>query len=240
MGYCVSSGVIGTVQLIYFKQFWTTHFSDMTLMIGGLTLFAAAQLLVINWGPVSMLSASSRLVAECVVVCAGSSDAHVAVRDVHVHRVRHRIPHRQQRGEQTSSHMCVFMYFMCANIQVLGVFSSLQKAGKQAKAQGQFAFMGSLARVVMPIATGYLEQYVEYSSSFSMVLILMSFSLIGVALLYSEIVFFSSPTLASQAVYDSTDPAHKLSTTSLFMIGLYSLTALVALMATVDFGVPGW
>ncbi len=86
--------------------------------------------------------------------------------------------------------------------QVLGVFSSLQKSGKQAKAQGQFAFSGSLARVLMPVATGFLEQYVEYSSSFSMVLVLMSVSLVGVGLLYQEIEFFSSSDSASHSIFE--------------------------------------
>lgn len=46
------AGVIGTVQLIFFKEFWCKRFSDMELMLGGMGLFALAQLLVINWGPV--------------------------------------------------------------------------------------------------------------------------------------------------------------------------------------------
>ena len=44
--------MIGTIQLVFFKQFWSARFSDTQLMMGGMTLFAAAQLLVINWGPV--------------------------------------------------------------------------------------------------------------------------------------------------------------------------------------------
>ena len=54
-----------------------------------------------------------------------------------------------------------------SNSAALGTFSSIQKAGKQAKAQGQFAMMGSLARVIFPIAASYLESEVEYSSAFA-------------------------------------------------------------------------
>lgn len=43
------AGTIGTIQLIFYKQFWTMNFSDMTLMLGGLTLTLIAQILVINW-----------------------------------------------------------------------------------------------------------------------------------------------------------------------------------------------
>eukprot|EP01039_Chlorochromonas_danica_P003407 gene3407-3733_t len=50
------------------------------------------------------------------------------------------------------------------NSAVLGIFSVLQKTGKQAKAQSLFAFMGSLARVICPIISGYMEQYVETDS----------------------------------------------------------------------------
>lgn len=50
------SGIIGTVQLVFFRQFWCARFTDIQLMLGALLLFAAAQLLVINWGPVSGVS----------------------------------------------------------------------------------------------------------------------------------------------------------------------------------------
>ena len=53
--------------------------------------------------------------------------------------------------------------------QVLGSFSTIQKAGRQAKAQGQFALMGSLARVIFPILSGLVEQYCEETSSFALV-----------------------------------------------------------------------
>ncbi len=49
-------GLIGTVQLVFFRQFWCACFSDMQLMLGGLVLFAAAQLLVVNWGEVSYVA----------------------------------------------------------------------------------------------------------------------------------------------------------------------------------------
>lgn len=43
------AGTIGTIQLIFYKQFWTLNFTDMTLMLGGLSLTLIAQILVINW-----------------------------------------------------------------------------------------------------------------------------------------------------------------------------------------------
>lgn len=54
-------------------------------------------------------------------------------------------------------------------MQVLGSFSTIQKAGRQAKAQGQFALMGSLARVVFPILSGLVEEYFEETAAFALV-----------------------------------------------------------------------
>jgi len=45
--------VLGTIQLAFFKQFWTKNFSDINLMMGGLVLLSLSQFLVINVGPVS-------------------------------------------------------------------------------------------------------------------------------------------------------------------------------------------
>ena len=54
-------------------------------------------------------------------------------------------------------------------MKVLGSFSTIQKAGRQAKAQGQFALMGSLARVVFPILSGIVEEYLEETAAFALV-----------------------------------------------------------------------
>ena len=67
----------------------------------------------------------------------------------------------------------------------------LQKSGRQAGAQGQFALMGSLARVFLPIISGYFEFYIEESSSFSIVLILMAVSSIGVLFHYEKVLYFT-------------------------------------------------
>ncbi len=125
-------------------------------------------------------------------------------------------------------------------VQVLGVFSSLQKAGKQAKAQSHFAFMGSLARVIMPIMTGVLKFHVDYSSAFSLVLILLAVAMAGVVLLYHEIVFFSSPVLASSAIYDTKAAQHQLSAADMVAVGCTAITGAVAVLSMVDWGIVGW
>ncbi len=127
-----------------------------------------------------------------------------------------------------------------SNSAVLGVFSSLQKAGRQAKAQGHFALMGSLARVLMPIATGFLEAYVEYSSSFALVLILMSASIAGAVLLDKEIVFFSSPVLASTAVFDIKAEHNKMTTPGIITLCICGVATFVALLTMADWGVASW
>lgn len=78
-----------------------------------------------------------------------------------------------------------------AKSAVLGSFSTIQKAGRQAKAQGQFALMGSLARVIMPVLSGYVEQYVEETGSYELVLLLMAISLMGVAYMNKRIQYFT-------------------------------------------------
>lgn len=127
-----------------------------------------------------------------------------------------------------------------SNSAVLGVFSSLQKAGKQARAQGHFAFMGSLARVIMPIVTGYLETNVEYSASFALVLILLSASIAGALLLHHEIVFFSSPVLASTVCYDPTASQHRIGLATIVTVCACCVSSLVALLTMLDWGVRGW
>lgn len=127
-----------------------------------------------------------------------------------------------------------------SNSAVLGVFSSLQKAGKQAHAQGQFAFTGSLARVILPVVTGYLEAKVEYSASFALVLIMLSASIAGALLLHHEIVFFSSPLLASTVCYDSTASGHQVSVATMAVVGGCCLASVVALLTMADWGVRGW
>ena len=77
------------------------------------------------------------------------------------------------------------------NSGVLGLFSMLQKSGRQGSAQGQFALFGSLARIILPIISGYFEQYIEESSSFSIVLVLMAISAILVLFHYDKIEYFT-------------------------------------------------
>eukprot|EP01039_Chlorochromonas_danica_P005842 gene5842-6433_t len=75
------------------------------------------------------------------------------------------------------------------NSAVLGIFSILQKTGKQGKTQSLFAFMGSFARVVCPIISGYMEQYVKTGASFGFVLILVTISIFAVMVLRAEILY---------------------------------------------------
>lgn len=47
--------MIGTLQLVFFKQVWTKNFSDINLMMGGLCFLGLSQLLVVNLGEVRLL-----------------------------------------------------------------------------------------------------------------------------------------------------------------------------------------
>jgi hypothetical protein len=46
------------------------------------------------------------------------------------------------------------------NSAVLGCFSNIQKRGKQGRLQSHFALMGSLARVIFPLLTSYVERFI--------------------------------------------------------------------------------
>eukprot|EP01040_Poterioochromonas_malhamensis_P013442 gene13442-14787_t len=45
------AGILGTIQLIYFKELWVNNFSDYALMSGGLMFMIISQAFVINWEP---------------------------------------------------------------------------------------------------------------------------------------------------------------------------------------------
>jgi hypothetical protein len=89
----------------------------------------------------------------------------------------------------------VALYFMYSfgypvgNSAVLGCFSSLQKTGRQATAQSNFALMGSLARVIFPILSGVFESYVGSYSAFSLALFFSSLSVVCIAYLAQGIVY---------------------------------------------------
>mmetsp|Transcript_6815 Transcript_6815/g.9568 ORF Transcript_6815/g.9568 Transcript_6815/m.9568 type:complete len:105 (+) Transcript_6815:1643-1957(+) len=51
--------------------------------------------------------------------------------------------------------------------------------------------MGSLARVILPVLSGYVEQYVEETGSFALVQFMMGLSLCAVVCMYNKIVFFT-------------------------------------------------
>jgi len=46
-----SSGLLGTLMLLLYKQLWTRYYTDYALILGGLLLACVVQLLVVNWTP---------------------------------------------------------------------------------------------------------------------------------------------------------------------------------------------
>lgn len=72
----------------------------------------------------------------------------------------------------------VLMYaigYPIGHTAVLGAFSKIQKSGTHGSLQGWFASAGSLARIIIPIITGYLDTAVD-NAPFGMVLILLTIS----------------------------------------------------------------
>jgi MFS family permease len=100
------------------------------------------------------------------------------------------------------------MYAICyplSNSAALGLFSKLQKSGRQAQAQSQNAFMGSLARVIMPVVAGYFEEYVKSTSCFSLTLFMMALSIIVVVWNQNKILHFTTGKAEKDAPLESKD-----------------------------------
>ena len=86
------------------------------------------------------------------------------------------------------------------NSAALGSFSMVQKAGRMAKAQSQFSRMGSAARVIMPVLSEAVTQYVQDQGGFSVGLFMMAITLIGMLLNYNKILFY---TVGHDSIDDS-------------------------------------
>lgn len=214
LGLIVSgAGALGTFQLIFFKQLWSKHFSDYTLMWIGLSAILLSQSIVINWTKTEQKPLYMIVLATYVMYGFG---------------------------------------YPIANSAVLGCFAKLQKTGRQAKVLSLFAFMGSLARVVMPVVSSQFE-LVEKTASFSIVAILMVFSLLGVFLYAGSINYFSSSTTkgSSSTVCTSTRKAgvavaygrnviHGLGAQQYLAIGLCILATTIYLETICDWGVQSW
>lgn len=202
LGFLVSmAGLIGTVQLLFFKQFWTNRFTDYQLMVGGVMMTWAAQFLVINFGPDNKRSVLYTLAALFIVYGIG---------------------------------------YPVSNSAVLGCFSKLQKSGRQATAQSQFALMGSASRVVIPILSGYMEQYLEGTSSFGMVALLMMISLCGVVLYQRPIQYFTQDEVAAEGWSSLLLQNEKMTVSQWSTVFITMTTTALVIGSMFDWGVHGW
>jgi MFS family permease len=201
------AGMIGTMQLIFFKQIWTNYWSDYSLMVFGLIIMSFAQGFVIDWGPNYHKPIWMLILAIGLVYSLG---------------------------------------YPVANTAVLGCFSKLQKTKKQGLMQSLFALVGSLARVCMPVLSGYFEKYVEENSSFGLAGILMAISLIGTAYFQTRIIRASSTLSEDQLDFKylrdillqpDTD---RWSSQQIIMIVLCLLLVGAIIGSMLDWGVAGW
>lgn len=197
-------GILGTLQLIFFKEFWCKYFSDMTLMLGGISIMTLAQCLPSNFGP-----DESRMPWQF----------------------------------STSFLLIYSLGYPLGNSAVLGLFSSLQKSGRQGKAQSQFALAGSVARVVMPIISGYLNQYVEATAAFGLCISLMSISIICIIWNYWKIMFFAYAIDKSGDIIEDSpycDRNRPFSVLQWSFLVFWCLLAAIGVLIIFDFGVPTW
>jgi ceroid-lipofuscinosis MFS transporter 7 len=166
MGLLVSgAGLLGTLQLLFYKQLWTTWqgLSDYFLMLLGLFILVVAQAFVIIW-----------------------ADSPLTVGGVEQ-------PQQQLWQVVVALYLVYGLGYPMANAAVLGCFSKLQRDQKQGVSQSLFALMGSLARVIVPITSGYAESFMETSSSFGMVCLLILISLMVLVLLEEPIIASTQP-----------------------------------------------
>lgn len=197
-------GTIGTIQLIFFKEFWCAYFSDMTLMLSGIGMMGVAQCLMVNFGP--------------------DTD------------------HQPWRFS-VAFFLIYAIAYPLGNSAVLGMFSALQKSGKQGKAQGQFALFGSIARVVNPVLAGLVNQYFDPTSAFGLALSLMGISLMGIYYFYWKIMYFA---LAfgkdGKAIADSpyADRNRPLDLNQWVLIVVFGLISIVGILSIFDFGDAEW
>ena len=149
LGLIVSiSGVVGFVQLIYFKEIYTNRVSDVTIMLGGIAIMIVAQLLMISFNDESASVSVNRYVCSLILMYAfGYPIGHTAV---------------------------------------LGAFSKVKKAEPQAALMGYFAAAGSLARIVVPIVSGYMDSYAD-NSPFCANLFILSLSYLSILVLAEKI-----------------------------------------------------
>ena len=106
----------------------------------------------------------------------------------------------------------IMMYgfgYPLAQTATLGAFSKLQSAGPQAALMGYFATAGSLARIVIPIMTGYLDK-LQDNSPFLLIIFMVSLSYAAVVLLKGTIsacLSSSANTSAEDSIEAGTDTA---------------------------------
>jgi MFS family permease len=186
-----AAGFVGTLQMIYFKQFWSNRFSDYSLMLGGLGLITFSQLLVIPFSSSSKEPKLWQIVLALIVMYSFS--------------------------------------YPVGNSAILGSFSKIQKTGKQALFQSHFALMGSVARICFPLASGYSETYLIANSSFNLVMITASLSLILVIYWKEQILYYtaSSEEIDQVAGWSGLQRWQLLSMSIFFVficLGIYSMS----------------
>lgn len=187
------AGSAGTINFLFFKEFWTKNFSDMAMMQGGLLLMGLPQFLDIHFGNTEFYNLWRFLLPLFLMYSIG---------------------------------------YPVGNSAILGSFSKLQRTNRQSKAQGQFAFMGSLARIVFPIISGYLEEYIEETSAFSLTLIIMALSLLLVTYYYWKILFYT----ADENTLSPVDKDTPLSLFQKFVIIVNSIVIILCIMVIFEVG----
>lgn len=196
------AGVMGTMQILFFKKLWSSHFTDYELILAGLFLLGMGQSLAVTWGPNPTDKPAWRFVIAYYLVVA--------------------------------------IAYPVANTAVLGAFTSLQRTERRSKSHARFAIFGTVARIICPIVSGYLEAFVQEGASFGFVLIMIAVSIAAVMIVSPERLLTAvavNPSLRSIQLDDA--PSSKLCIGVKAMVCMACVFAIAATVgAVVNWKIP--
>ena len=115
-----------------------------------------------------------------------------------------------------------------AQTSILGTFSKVKKTGPQGALQSWFASLGSVARIVIPIASGYVENR-EASSAFLLMFGLISLCGMGLVFMRSKI-----DVIAEGAIPKGLSLFEKAAGVLLGLIGVAAVVIVAGLVAQLD------
>jgi len=104
---------------------------------------------------------------------------------------------------------CTFRLYLLYNlytvcIQALGAFSVMQRSGRQASYQGGLVLVECLGFTLLPTLAGVCEAMIRQYSTFSLVVLISSASIVAILVYYDPLAYFTDRTLSRSPSAEST------------------------------------